>query len=47
MFLNVFAFTLVAICYDSYYDHAIHVLDIVLQLLSKLTSFNSIQLDSC
>jgi hypothetical protein len=28
-------------------DHAMHVLDIVLQLLLKLTSFNSIRLDSC
>jgi hypothetical protein len=28
-------------------DHDIHVLDIVLQLLLKLTSFNSIRLDSC
>jgi hypothetical protein len=28
-------------------DHAIHVLDTVLQLLLKLTSFDNIQLDSC
>jgi hypothetical protein len=27
--------------------HAMHALDIVLQLLLKLSSFNSIQLDSC
>ncbi|KAJ6858300.1 hypothetical protein NC652_040769 [Populus alba x Populus x berolinensis] len=47
MFLNIYAFSLVAITHVTIHDHTIHVLDILLQFLPQLISFNSIQLDSC
>ncbi|KAJ6854824.1 hypothetical protein NC651_039704 [Populus alba x Populus x berolinensis] len=47
MFFYVSAFSLVALGHVAIDDHAMHALDIILQLLLKLTFFNNIQLDSC
>ncbi|KAJ6970347.1 hypothetical protein NC653_034822 [Populus alba x Populus x berolinensis] len=47
MFFYVSIFSLVAIGHVAKDDHAMHALDIVLQLFLKLTSFNNIRLDSC